>query len=146
MEPVSPTAEMLRREQRLAANRERVRRYRMKHNPPRLVPEPSKTPMSNTKRAQNFRVRKRLQTKAIQAPIFEPPARREPKQFPSKERMRAYHQRHNNQPEQRKRTPFSNRERAKRFYAKKQQIRLKSAIQMRETDQMSPMGSNIEEV
>jgi len=102
MEPVSPTAEMLRREKRLAANRECGRQYRMKHNPPRLVHEPSKTPMSNTKRVQNFRARKRLQTNVIQAPIFEPPARREPKQFPSKEHMRAYRQRHNNQPEQRK--------------------------------------------
>ena len=146
MEPVCPTAEMLRREERLAANRERVGRYLMKHNPPGLVPEPSKTPMANTERVQNFCARKRLQTNAIQAPMFEPPVRQELMQFPSKECMRADCQRHNNQAEHPKRILFGNRARAQTFYAKKQQTCLKSAIQMRKTDQMSPTSSNIEEV
>ena len=89
--------------------------------------------MSNTERTRNFRARQCLQTNSGHSPIVEPPTRREPKQFPSKERNRAYRQRLRNQPMQPERVPFSNRERAQRFYAKKQQMRLKHAIQMRET-------------
>ena len=146
MEAVSPTDEIVKRQQKLAANRERVRRYRLKHNPPPLELEPRKAPMSNPERTQNFCVRKRLQTNSIHTPTIEPPPRREPKEFPSKECTRAYRPKLQNQHGQPKRIPFSNRERAQRFYAKKQQIRLKTAMQMRAAPPMSPGGSNIEEV
>ena len=146
MEQVTPKAQMLKRQQQLAANRERVWRYHLKHNPPALQPEPKKPPTSNTRRSQNFHARQNLQTNSIYSPIFEPPTRREPKKFPFKEGTRAYSQRLQNQPMQPKRIPFRNQEQAQRFYAKKQQMCLKCAIQIREIHQMSPSSANMKEV
>ncbi|RPA93675.1 hypothetical protein L873DRAFT_1793479 [Choiromyces venosus 120613-1] len=102
--------------------------------------------MSNTERSWNLHARKHLQNNSIKALRLEPLVCREPKQFLSREWTRAYRQRLQNQFEWPKQIPFSNREQGQTFYAKKQQMHLKTTIQLRATTQVGPEASNMEDV
>lgn len=128
--------EMNAKEKRLAANRERVRRYRAKVTPPRTQPRPA--PLTGAEQAQRCRERKR------QANIQNVPASQnhdappiQPKQYPSQQRTRQYRLRLEVRAQSRlpvKRIPFTNKEQCRRYYAKKQQLQLKAYLERNSTE------------
>ena len=123
--------EMDKNEQRLAANRERVRRYRAKATPPRTEPKPA--PLTGAERAQRCRERKRQAGIAtIHTPPQQVPRPSQPKNYPSRDRTRQYRLRLEARaalPAREKHIPIKNKEHCRRYYAKKKQLRLKAFLE-----------------
>ena len=123
--------EMDKNEQRLAANRERVRRYRAKVTPPRTEPKPA--PLTGAERAQRCRERKRQASNAtIHASPQQDPQSSQPKNYPSRDRTRQYRLRLEARavvPARKIRIPFTKNELYRRYYAKKKQLRLKAFLE-----------------
>jgi len=129
----------------LAANRERVRRYRAKNNPPSA--DPKKAPLSTAERVWLCRERKQLaqhsRLAAVEPAIIALPQRR---QFPSQERTHQYRQRLRERNENARPTRVSNTEQSRKYYAKKQQLRLKTALEFRARESVDTHSSNLDQV
>ena len=137
--------DIAKREWALAANRERVRHYRAKNNPPGTGPK--KAPLSSAECVRLCRERKQLaqhsHLAAVEPAIIAPPLRR---QFPSQERTHLYRQRRRERNESVRRERISNSEKSRRYYVKKKQLRLKTALELRARESVEANSSNLDQV
>jgi len=115
-------------QRKLAANRERVRRHRAKHQNPIPISAPRTLPLTSAEKVRRYRERKRQEISSTFAPTITASMVQEPRQFPSCHRTREYRKRLQSRQGNHKLAPMSDRERSRRYYAKKQQQRLKVAL------------------
>jgi len=129
----------------LAANRERVRRYRTKNNPPSA--NPKKAPLSSADRVRLCRERKQLAQHSrlvrVEQAMIAPPDTR---QVPSQESTQQHRQRRRERNENVRPKRVSNCEKSRRYYAKKQQLRLKTALELRASESVDAQSSNLDQV
>lgn len=138
--------EKLKQERLRAANRERVRRHRAQH--PRPTPIPKPPPLSNAEKVHRYRERKRLARILDSSTSSQAPASilLGPKQDPSRERTRKYRQRRQAQQGYHKGLALSDCERSRRYYAKKQQHRLKNALSSRSSELQENLSTHSHDV
>ena len=124
------------KEKRLAANQERVRRYRAKVTPPSAQPRPA--PLTGAERAQRCRERKRqANIQNVLAPQNHDVLPIQAKQYPSQQHTRLYRLRLEVRAQSRlpvKRILFTNKELCQRYHAKKQQPQLKAYLERNSTE------------
>jgi len=129
----------------LAANRERVRHYCTKNNPPSI--NPKKAPLSSAECIRLCRERQQLaqhsRLVALEPAIIAPLHRR---QFPSQERTQQYRQRRRERNANARPKRVSNCEKSRRYYAKKQQLLLKTAFQLRARESVDAYSTNLDQV
>ena len=140
--------EKLKQERLRAANRERVRRHRAQHQG--QTPIAKQAPLSSAERVRRYRERKRLagivdsgSDSLASASAAQVPKHR---RFPSCRRTQNYRQRRQAQQGYFKGLALSDCERSRRYYAKKQQYRLKAALGSRSSELQDNLSTHSQEV
>ncbi|RPA93687.1 hypothetical protein L873DRAFT_1942300 [Choiromyces venosus 120613-1] len=115
--------EELQKEKKRAATRERVQRFREKRQIENSGS--NKPPISGKERMRKYRIRKQQQAISIPIPLVEQQRQQVAKTYPSQERMRKYRLCMKQKSGYQKAGPLTARECSRRWYAKKQQTKIR---------------------